>query len=78
MRQLSTSLAVAFRANALIYLNGKRVLMFSGVVSISAIPFPPLFGAACVFANWELTTPDCPDAVPLNYQDEQTIPRMGL
>ena len=74
MRQLSMSLAVAFGANVLIYLNGKKVLIFSGVVSISAIPFPQLFGAACVFANCELTTPDCSDAVPLNYQGERTIP----
>lgn len=34
--------------------------------------------AACGFANWELTTPDCSDAAPLNYRGERIIPRTGL
>ncbi len=34
--------------------------------------------AACGFANWELTTPHCSDAAPLNYRGERIIPRTGL
>ena len=33
---------------------------------------------ACCFANWELTTPDCSDAAPLNYRDERITSRAGL
>ena len=34
--------------------------------------------AACYFANWELTTPACADAAPLNYQGVRTISWTGL
>ena len=33
---------------------------------------------ACCFANWELTTPCCQDAAPLNYQGARTTPWAGL
>jgi len=36
------------------------------------------FVAACIFAVWELTTPDCSDAAPACYPGVRTIPGTGL
>jgi hypothetical protein len=46
--------------------------------SINEATYRFTFVAACSFANWELTTPDCSDAAPLSYQDVRTIPWAGL